>query len=46
LEQIDGAVQKGWLELALKIDVVSSPVELVSNQIFRVIGERTYGSIL
>jgi hypothetical protein len=33
LEQVDGAVKKGWLELALEIDIIFSPVVLVSNEV-------------
>lgn len=37
LEQVDGAVQKGWLELALEINVVLSPVRLVSKQVIQIL---------
>jgi hypothetical protein len=47
LEQVDGAVEKGRLELALEIDIVSSSVVLVSiKRILSVIRVKTYGSIL
>jgi hypothetical protein len=39
LEQVDGAVEKGGLELALEIDIVSSSVVLVSIEIILVSSE-------